>query len=241
VTTFSEQVRAAFRRGESDAVVRMSEAEIERARLAGDPAGEVEALYSLSRVAVRRGDLPGGERLASAALGVAVDAGDRELEERPRHVLAAITRMSGDLDRAVGLYQASIALNEELGHFETANSERHNLGFCELHLGRLERARELFTISRERVFEERWDSFLPYVCVAGAALAAAEQHPDRAALLVGTADGAFAAVGQVPDPDDAAELTAIRATAIEALGREAFDAAYERGRKLDPRAAFDQG
>ena len=92
MTTFSEQVRAAFRRGESDAVVRMSEAEIERARLAGDPAGEVEALYSLSRVAVRRGDLPGGERLASAALGVAVDAGDRELEERPRPDPAQIVK-----------------------------------------------------------------------------------------------------------------------------------------------------
>jgi hypothetical protein len=35
---FSEDVRSAFRRGETEAVVRMSEAEIARARAAGDPA-----------------------------------------------------------------------------------------------------------------------------------------------------------------------------------------------------------
>ncbi|WP_422733162.1 hypothetical protein ACN26Y_18980 [Micromonospora sp. WMMD558] len=54
---FSENVRSAFRRGDTDAVVRMSEAEIERARAAGDPAGEAKARYSLARVAIRAGDL----------------------------------------------------------------------------------------------------------------------------------------------------------------------------------------
>ena len=69
---FSENVRSAFRRGESDAVVRMSEAEIERAQAAGDPAGEVEARYSLARVAFAagpagRGDQgPGGARRRAA-------------------------------------------------------------------------------------------------------------------------------------------------------------------------------
>ena len=35
MTTFSAQVRGAFRRGDNGAVVRMSEAEIDRARSAG--------------------------------------------------------------------------------------------------------------------------------------------------------------------------------------------------------------
>lgn len=231
--TFGVDVRAAFRRGDSDAVVRMSEAELRRAREAADPAGEVEALYSLARVAARNGDLLESERLASAALGVALDAGDRALEERPRHVLAAVTRMSGDLSRARGLYEASIELNQELGRPEAANSEVHNLGFTELGLGNVARARELFTASREAVFLHRWDAFLPYVCVAGAALALAEGDPRRAALLTGAADGAFEAIGQVPDPDDAAELNKIRT----AVGT-GFDADYARGRTLDPRSAF---
>jgi hypothetical protein len=234
---FSADVRGAFRRGDNAAVVRMSEAEIERARAAGEPAGEVEALYSLARVAIRGGDLPEGDRLARAALAVAVRSGDHALEERPRHVLAAVARMSGDLERARDLYLASMALNEQLGHPETVNSEMYNLAFCELGLGHLERARELFAASRERVLREGWDSFVPYACVAAAALASAEGDHRRAALMAGVADAAFAALGQVPDPDDAAELAAAGAAAERALGAEAL-AERARGRTLDPRAAL---
>ena len=236
--SFSGQVRAAFRRGDSDAVVRMSEIEIDRARAAGDPAGEVEAVYSLARVAIRGGDLAEGHRLAEAALAVALRAGDRALEERPRHVLAAVARMSGNLEQARVLYRDSIALNETLDQPENVNSEIHNLAFCELKLGNLEQAQTLFTTSRERVFQEGWDSFVPYVCVAGAALASAEGDHRRAAVMVGVADAAFTGIGQVPDPDDAADLAAIRAAATDLLGPAAFDAQYARGQALDPRTAF---
>lgn len=236
---FSDDVRAAFRRGETDAVVRMSETEIDRARAAGDPAGEVEARYSLARVAIRGGDLPGGEARAREALAVALRSGDRRLEERPRHVLAAVARMSGDLTRARDLYRESIALNEALGQPMIVNSETHNLGFCELGLGNLDAARKLFATSRARVFRNGWADFVPYVCVAGAALASAEGDHSRAAGMVAVADGAFAASGQVPDPDDAADLAAVRAAALEALGPAGFAEEYARGRRLDPRSAFD--
>jgi hypothetical protein len=237
--TFSEDVRSAFRRGETAAVVRMSEAEIARAQAAGDPAGEVEARYSLARVAIRHGDLPGGEARARQALQVALGSGDRSLEDRPRHVLAGVARMSGDLLRARDLYRESIALNEELGRPATVNSEWHNLGFVELHLGHLGEARKLFAEVRGRVFGNGWDDFVPYVCLAEAALASAEGDQARAARLTGVTDAAFAALGQVPDPDDAADLAAVRAAALETLGQPAFDAEYQAGQALDPRAAFD--
>jgi tetratricopeptide (TPR) repeat protein len=236
--TFSDEVRSAFRRGETDLVARMSEAEIERARAAGDPAGEVEARYSLARVAIRAGDLSAGEARARDALAVAVRSGDRSLAERPRHVLAAVARMSGDLLRARELYRESIALNEALEQPRTVNSEYHNLAFCELGLGNLDAARELFAEGRERVFRAGWADFEPYVCVAGAALATAEADHFRAARMIGVADAAFAVLGQVPDPDDAADLATARAAAIEALGPATFAQEYARGRLLDPRTAF---
>ncbi|GIH23440.1 hypothetical protein Aph01nite_17500 [Acrocarpospora phusangensis] len=237
--SFSESVRTAFRRGETHAVVRMSEAEIGRARAAGDPAGEVEALYSLARVAIRAGDLPGGEARAREALAVALRSGDLSLEERPRHVLAAVARMSGDLARARDLYLESIALNEALGQPKVVNSERHNLAFCELGLGNLDVARKLFAAGREEVFQQGWADFVPYVCVAGAALASAEGDHSRAARMIGVTDAAFAALGQVPDPDDAADLAAARVAAIEALGEAGFAEEHAQGRLLDPRTAFD--
>jgi hypothetical protein len=156
-------------------------------------------------------------------------------------VLAAVTRMRGDLQAASELYRASIALNEELGRPETVNSEYHNLAFCELGLGHLEQARELFTTSRERVFRNGWDDFVPYVCVAAAALACAEGDHRRTALMIGVAEAAFAALGQVPDPDDAAELATARATATRALGQTAFDAEHAHGTTLEPRAVFAAG
>ena len=56
--------------------------------------------------------------------------------------------------------------------------------------------------------------------------------------MIGVADAAFAALGQVPDPDDAADLARMRAAAIGALGPTAFDEQYAVGQRLEPRAAF---
>ncbi|TQS46151.1 tetratricopeptide repeat protein [Cryptosporangium phraense] len=267
---FEDAVRGAFRRGDTDAVVGMAKAEVVRAREAGDAAGEVEALYALSRVALRGGELVRAEELAREALSVAVgaaglvgreagggggggreaggggreaggggrEAGGRGLEERPRHVLAAVARLSGNYELARERYLASIALNEELGRPEAVNSESYNLAFTELRLGNRDRARELFAEVRERVFREGYDSFVPYLGVAASALAAADGDDELAARMIGLTDAAYAEIGQVPDPDDAQELSAAREKAIMALGEAAFGREYEAGRALTPRDAL---
>ncbi|GAA4670752.1 tetratricopeptide repeat protein [Phytohabitans rumicis] len=236
--SFEDEVRATFRRGDNAGVLRIAEAEVERARKAGEPAGEVEGLYAMARVALRGDDLPRAEVLARMALDVAVLSGDRRLEERPRHVLAAAARISGDYARARDLYLASIELNESLGQAETVNSEYHNLAFTELHLGNLDRARELFAAGRERVFRQGYRSFVPYLGIAAAALASAEGDPRRAARMVGFTDSAYATIGQVPDPDDAVELSKARSLAALSLGEAEFDREYSRGEALAPTEAF---
>ncbi|WP_306214065.1 tetratricopeptide repeat protein [Actinoplanes sp. RD1] len=201
--SFADETRAAFRRGDTAGVQRLAEAEAARARAAGEPAAEVEALYALARVALRGDDLPRAEQLARAALGVALRAGDRSLEERPRHVLAAAARMSGDHATARDRYEESIALNRELGRDGTVRTELYNLAFTELHLGNPGRARELFAHSRG-IGEQ-------YEAIADAALAAADGDHARAARALEAAGAAFTAAGQVPDPDDAAEMARVRA------------------------------
>lgn len=219
VESFQDDVRARFRRGDSEGVLRIAEAELQRAE---EPAGQVEALYAMARVALRGDDLPRAEELAQEALRKA--AGDRRLEERPRHVLAAVARMSGDYPVARERYLASIALNEELGDPGTAGTERYNLGFVELRLGHVGRARELFA----RVPEG------PYLWIAAAALRGAEGDHRGAAEMAGRADRAYGMVGQVPDPDDARELDRVRAAAVAALGEEDFAAAYGEGTRGEP-------
>jgi tetratricopeptide (TPR) repeat protein len=238
MVTFEDEVRATFRRGDSAAVSRMAQAEVTRARSAGDAAGEVEGLYALARVALRRDDLTRAEELARTALNVAVRSGDRRLEERPRHVLAAVARLAGDYATARDRYLASIELNEALGQPETVNSEYHNLAFTELHLGNLDRARELFEVGRERVFREGYHSFVPYLCVAAVAMASADGDQPRAARMIGLSDAAYALIRQVPDPDDAQELSTARAAAVAVLGESRFVQEYEAGAAMKPAEAF---
>src|SRR4051794_28370397 len=116
--SFVEEMRAAFIRGETDAVERMSIAELSRARESGDPEGEINALYGLSAVAMRAHDAARTRQLGEEALAVALRAGDRSLEEAPRHMLAGAARMAGDTAAARILYQESIALNQSLGNEE---------------------------------------------------------------------------------------------------------------------------
>jgi hypothetical protein len=222
-------LRAVFRRGETDAVSRMAEAAVERARAAGDPGGEVEGLYALARVALRADDLGRAEHLAQLALGVAQRAGEAELEERPRHVLAAVARLSGDHVRARDRYEASVELNKRLGLWENVHSESHNLILTTLHLGDMEGARRLFGESRERVLRGGFRDFLPYLGIAGAALALAEGDADRAARLIGFTDRAFEVAGQVPDPDDARELGVLRNRVAAVLGQEQFESERSTG------------
>jgi len=73
--SFEDEVRAAFRRGDSDGVLRTARAEVDRARAAGDPAGEVEGLYAQARVALRGDDLTLATELATRALRVAERSG----------------------------------------------------------------------------------------------------------------------------------------------------------------------
>ncbi|MEU1276101.1 tetratricopeptide repeat protein [Streptomyces sp. NPDC005799] len=236
--TDGQHLRATFRQGDTDAVSRLAKAEVERSRAAGDADGEVEGLYGLARVALRGDDLEQATDLAQRALAVAQRAGERRLEERPRHVLAAVARLSGDHARARDLYEASIELNRALGQDEHVHSEYHNLALVELHLGNVERARQLIAESRERVFEAGYRDFLPYLGLAGAALASADGDMALAARLIGFTDRAFASLGQVPDPDDAREMDAIRARVSAVLTRDVFESECATGAAWTVMEAF---
>lgn len=216
--TDAHPLRTAFRHGETTAVREAASQQIDDARRTGDTAGEVEGLYALARVALRDQDLQVARDRANEALAVARRTGERRLEERPLHVLAAVARLSGDHENATVLYEASIDLNRALGNEVNVHTESHNLALSELQLGRVDRARELMAASVDRVHQGGLDDFVPYLGLAGAALALADDDPRRAARLIGFTDQAFVGLGQVPDPDDASELEELRGRVVAELG-----------------------
>jgi tetratricopeptide (TPR) repeat protein len=233
-----QPLRETFRHGDTDIVTSFAQAQLAQSRANGDPAGEVEALYALARVALREHDLDRSADLAHEALAVAEASGDGRLEERPRHVLAAVARMSGDYAHARDLYQASIERNLALGNEHHVHSEYHNLALTELHLGNIERAREMFAESQARVVRSGLGEFVPYLGLAGVAIAAAEGDMGRAARLIGFTEEAFAAIDQVPDPDDARDLDELRRLTVSALGQDRYSADREAGARWSCSQAF---
>ncbi|KIF76153.1 hypothetical protein QR77_24240 [Streptomyces sp. 150FB] len=236
---YHEEVRAAFRRGETDVVMRLSTVELDRALTAGDQAAEVDALCMLARAAVRGEDLDEARRLATAARVVVRGAGDGRLDMGPLHILAACARMAGDLEAARTLYGESIALDESLDETRMALVDRHNLAYVELHSGHPDTARELFTGTHRQALRLGYDEMVPFMTLGAAVLAAADGDDARAARLLGAADSAFGALDRIPDPDDALERETLRERLLTALGRGPFDAAYAEGAGLDARGALE--
>ncbi|QIQ06283.1 tetratricopeptide repeat protein [Streptomyces liangshanensis] len=236
--SFHEQARDAFRRGDTAVVERLSRHELDRAREAGDAAGQVDALCMLARVQVRGGDLAEAGRWAAQAREVADGSGDKRLGSGPAHILAGVATMSGELETARVLIGESVTLHQELGDARMVAVEHHNLGYVELRLGRPDRARELFAEVRARALAEDWSDMLPYVTADAAVIADADGDHARSARLLGAAAGAYRAAGQIPDPDDAVEQDALRERLIGALGADVFDVEYTAGAAQDARRAL---
>ncbi|MFE1521237.1 hypothetical protein ACFW9I_31075 [[Kitasatospora] papulosa] len=205
--TDGQRFRATFRRGDTDAMRRMADAEVKRSRAVGVAAGEVEGVYGLARVALRGKGLEQATGLAQRAPTVAQRAGERRLEERPRHVLAAVARLSSDHTRARDLYEVGIEPDGALGLDERVHSECQNSALVEMNLGTVERARRLIAESRDRVFQGGCRDFLRYLERLTAppgtrwcALASADGHMTLAARLIGFTDQALPPSAGFPTP-----------------------------------------
>jgi hypothetical protein len=236
---YRQDALAAFRRGETDLVEQLSRRELARARASSDVATEVEAICMLARVAVRDDDVPEAERLGRVARALARGTGERRLELTPTHILAACARISGNLAFARTLYQESISLNETFGEWRMVVVELHNLAYIELHAGDVDRARDLFATALRQTVEQDIVDMLPYVALDTAVIASTDGDHLRATRLLAAVDNALRAAGQVLDPDDAIEQTALRERLIIMLGRRSFESVYATGAGLGLRDALD--
>jgi tetratricopeptide (TPR) repeat protein len=205
-----ERALASFRSGATDEAEGLTQELIRTSRKSGDRPGEIDGICMLARVELRRGDLPRVANLASEARNVAVHAKERRLERIPLHLQAAAARMQGNLGLARELYKESIGLNRELGEDRMVAVEHRNLAYVELHDGNVAEARRLFSTCADLAREGKYDGLEPYLLLDSAVLAAEDDDASRAAELLTEADATFAAAGQIPDPDDAAEREWLR-------------------------------
>lgn len=227
-----DEMLEAFRSGENERARQLSAVALEAAEASHDLGRQVDALCMLSRVALRESDFEQVRELADEAASRARAAGDPQLEQMPLHMRAVAARMSGESGLARELYVQSIELNRSLGEERMVAAEQHNLAYVELQSGKPDRAKELFKLAREDAQRIAYKALDPYLVGDLAVVAEIDADPSAAARLAGAAAAAFAAVGQVPDPDDAAEQQRLRERLTRELGTERFDALYDEGSSL---------
>jgi hypothetical protein len=194
----------------------MAEALVRTSRASADLSGEIDGLCMLARIALREGDLLRVAMLAGEGRGLALRKKEPRLERMPLHLEAVAARMQGDFRTARELDRESIDLNRHLGEERMVAAEHRNLAYVELHDGNAAEARELFSISASLARACGYDALEPYLLLDSAVLAFEKGDAARASQLLKETNAGFAAAGNIPDPDDAAEAEWLRKRLDEA-------------------------
>jgi non-specific serine/threonine protein kinase len=217
----------AFLRGDAATQRSTSEEALRLSRLVGDRRLECRSLISLGRGLHAEGRLYHEE-----ALAIAAEIGDTRLLGTAYNNVGETARAAGDYATARGYYQNTIDLFRAIGGGAKMTVALLNLGSVHCQLGDYVEARDCYQESLALAVRFRASHFV-CACLDGfAALAAATGAAERAGLLAGAADALRARAGIVGESIDRAFRDGFLELAREQLGRAAFEAAMEAGRRL---------
>ena len=224
----------ALQQGDLDTSFTLHTEGLELRRRLGDRAGVGESLAALGRVALARGDRAGARALHAEGLAERRRVGDRPGMPPSLTALAELARLDGDPDTAAALLGEALAVATEL-------EDHHCVTVALLHLARLAldqhdaaRADDLY---RQASPVADGGRVPPTAGTATwleglAGIALADGRAERAARLLGAADGLRQAIGTPLPAHEAADRNDAVAGASAALGEDAFRAAFAAGRSL---------
>jgi predicted ATPase/DNA-binding SARP family transcriptional activator len=222
----------ALLQGEHATATSFAEEGLAVARETGERHLVANALSNLGAIVLAGGDADRAGPLLEEAVAVAREAGDQRILALAVNNRGDYALTRGDFSTARPLFEESLALLRARG--DTANVARalFNLGASELELGRHEVAgqhfREGLVLARDA--GDRED--LVWLLEGIGALAAARGHGERAARLLGAADGLLQAMGADHKPYERSLRDRTDAATESALGAEATGAALAEGRSL---------
>jgi predicted ATPase/DNA-binding XRE family transcriptional regulator len=222
--------------GDHDRAVELYEESLTLYERLGYRKGTSGPLRELGAAAYRRGDQEQAVRLNERALAVAREFGSRFGAALALCNLADVLRDQGNLERAESLLEESLAsLRSEGGPLRIANAlvnTLNRLGSIECELGRDSRASESFGEGLELVWRFGF-GFEGVACLEGLARVAAMQgRPARAARLLGASAARRDETGTSLSPITLADHDHAVNAAREALGEEAFEAAWAAGHSM---------
>ncbi len=198
----------------------------------GDKRHIANSLNNLGNVARAQGDYASARTLYEEALTLNRKIGSRASEAMSLGNLGIVAEAQGDYASARILYEESLRFRRELGDKRGIANSLNNLGLVAEAQGDYASARILLEESL-RFRRELGDKHgIAIALEAFASLAFKEETGDRASRLWGSASALREEMGSPLPPNEREkqerELTATR----EALGEEAFAAAWEEGRTM---------
>jgi non-specific serine/threonine protein kinase len=222
----------AWSQGDHQQALQLQETAYTLFRQEGNQQRAAYALSDWGLLALCLGDRAHAAILLEEALGMFRELGHRHGEGWALSHLGTIQHLEGRLARATALYEASLALLTAVADAFGVGNQLANLANVARDLGDYERAGQLHRESLE-VRRDLKDQPGFAECFEGlAVVAACLGQPERAALLFGAAEQLREAIHR---PVDLADRTAHERTVPlvrEALGEDAFAAAWARGRAL---------
>jgi non-specific serine/threonine protein kinase len=188
-----------------------------------------QALGGLARVALRK-DVAEGRRLAAEALAISDAADDDAGRSNALHLLGVGAQIAGDLVEARDWMTQRLAMVRASGNQLLVASEAANLSMVERQLGHLDEAEALDREALE-ICVRIGDQFTRPFAIAGLAAIATERGQyQRAATLVGAAEGIMEAQAMAWPPDERPHYDRMLAVLPEAMGEAAFEEARSAGR-----------
>ncbi|MFD7905799.1 BTAD domain-containing putative transcriptional regulator [Kitasatospora sp. NPDC059747] len=191
-------------------------------------------LSRLGRIALLTGEFgPAGE-FHERARRLAAEQSHRPAEQFAETGLALGARRQGELDAAEAHLRPWLEWNRRLGVDSGLALILAELGFVAEQRGDARQARELHLegLTAARRTDDPRAVALALEGLAGAQALA--DRPDHAARLLGTAAAVRESLGAPLPRAERGDVDRISLRATEALGKDAFAAAFRRGRELEP-------
>jgi predicted ATPase len=204
-----------------------------------DSPGIANALRELGALAQRREEYGTAREYFEQAIALYRDIEEPERLAWTLNNMGIAAQLMGDLEQAESSYQQSLDVARQIDDPISIGSALANLGEIAQLRGDIEASKHIFRDSL--IVWQRLDHRLPMAhCLE--LLAGIDIEQGRAAEaveLLGAASVVREEIDVPVEPFNMTRYQADRAAALEALGEEAFDSCWQRGRSMDLEGAVD--
>lgn len=213
---------------------------IELFRQVGDRVGQARALNSLGSAVRTPGSTTRAREVYAEALRIRTDVGDEGGVSVTTFNLAQLAMDDGDFETARRLFERSHEIDTSLGEEWGAAVGSLGIAAAAVAQGDLEEAAPRLRSAVQFFLDAEDEDHLAEALVVCADESVVLGRPERAARLLGAADGLWTRLGLPLSPADAVPVERCRSVVEAALGAEAFARATEQGRAMtaDQAVAF---